>query len=173
MFRFPVTFPITVPSAAERNNTREKAFCCYFPPPPLFWIKHVSIDLLHYSKCGELLALSTVMDSDTFQNVMGCNRFFKKSMVHFVDSGGHFRQPINVQYKYFCSDRSLHTDQKYALARCACHKTKAALCFLQTYCEKNTLSVKCFLAQSCQDCCCLFRVGWRLCKVIHRLNRPG
>lgn len=30
-------------------------------------------------------------------------------MVHFIDSGGHFRQPVNVQYKYFCSACFLHT----------------------------------------------------------------
>lgn len=65
-------------------------------------------------------------------------------MVHFIDSGGHFRQPINVQYKYFCSACSLHTDQNYALARCVCHKTKAVLYFLQTYCEKKHIICEVF-----------------------------
>lgn len=58
-------------------------------------------------------------------------------MVHCTGSGGHFRQPINAEYKYFWSACSLHTDPGSALARCACHKPKAVPYFFQAYCKKH------------------------------------
>lgn len=75
-------------------------------------------------------------------------------MVHFIDSGGHFRQPINARYKWFCSECFLHAHQNYALARCVSHKTKAILYFLQTYCGKKHITCEVLCSPVSRLYCC-------------------